>query len=160
MKKLFYHSIPIHILWSLPILQTIYGLNKYPRHFPIYHALFLSRYSSYWIFHWWYTQVFSPQKLMMITCLHSTKFSLAWERVASQLIPAHVCSFVGLINKYKDMWSRRAHNLAHLTELCRFKTKFIWTGAIRVQFVGDGHKKRSPEALPCTAQLCQEAWSE
>ena len=38
-----------------------------------------------------------------------------------------VRSFVGLINYYKDMWPRRAHIMAPLTELCGAKTKFKWT---------------------------------
>ena len=40
--------------------------------------------------------------------------------------PTHVHSFVGLINYYKDMWPRRVHILAHLTELCGAKRKFTW----------------------------------
>ena len=48
-------------------------------------------------------------------------------RIARPTIPTHVRSFVGLINYYKDMWPRRAHILAPLTELCGSKHKFKWT---------------------------------
>ena len=37
-----------------------------------------------------------------------------------------VRSFVGLVNYYKDMWPRRAHILAPLTNLCSSKAKFQW----------------------------------
>ncbi len=51
----------------------------------------------------------------------------AISRVARPTSTKHVRSFVGLINYYKDMWPRRAHILAPLTNLCSSKTKFHWT---------------------------------
>ena len=39
----------------------------------------------------------------------------------------HVCSFVGLVNYYKDMWPKRAHYLAPLTDICSTRRKFVWT---------------------------------
>jgi len=50
----------------------------------------------------------------------------AINRVARPDSTKHVRSFVGLINYYKDMWPRRAHILAPLTNLCSVKTKFVW----------------------------------
>ena len=38
----------------------------------------------------------------------------------------YIHSFVGLINYYKDMWPRRPHILAPLTDLCGAKRKFTW----------------------------------
>ena len=38
----------------------------------------------------------------------------------------HVRSFVGLVNYYKDMWPKRAHFLAPLTDLCSSKRTFKW----------------------------------
>ena len=37
-----------------------------------------------------------------------------------------VRSFVGLVNYYKDMWPKRAHFLAPLTDLCISKRKLLW----------------------------------
>ena len=37
-----------------------------------------------------------------------------------------VCSFVGLVNYYKDMWPKRAHFLTPLTDICSTRRKFIW----------------------------------
>ena len=48
----------------------------------------------------------------------------AISRIARPTDPTHVCSFVGLINYYKDMWPRRAHVLALLIELCGSKRNF------------------------------------
>ena len=42
----------------------------------------------------------------------------AISRIARPTAPTHVQSFVGLLNYYKDMWPRRAHILAPLTDLC------------------------------------------
>ena len=36
-------------------------------------------------------------------------------------------SFVGLVNYYKDMWPKRAHYLAPLTDICSTRRKFVWT---------------------------------
>ena len=51
----------------------------------------------------------------------------AISRIARPTAPTHVRSFVGIINYYKDMWPRRAHILAPLTELCGSKKNFKWT---------------------------------
>ena len=53
----------------------------------------------------------------------------AIRRITHPTITTHVRSFVGLINYYKGMWSRRAHILALLTDLRSSKKKFIWTNA-------------------------------
>jgi transposase InsO family protein len=45
--------------------------------------------------------------------------------------------FIGLINYYRDMWHRRSHVLAPLTELCSKKAKFVW---------GDKERKAFQEA--------------
>ena len=37
-----------------------------------------------------------------------------------------VWSFVGLVNYYKDMWLKRAHFLAPLTDLCSARKMFLW----------------------------------
>ncbi len=50
----------------------------------------------------------------------------AISRVARPTSTKEVRSFVGLINYYKDMWPKRAHILAPLTELCSSKNKFKW----------------------------------
>ena len=50
----------------------------------------------------------------------------ATTRVARPDSTTTVRSFVGLVNYYKDMWPRRAHIIAPLTNLCSSKTKFKW----------------------------------
>ena len=51
----------------------------------------------------------------------------AISRIFRPSTTTHIQSFVGLINYYKDMWPKRAHILAPLTELCSSKRKFKWT---------------------------------
>ena len=46
----------------------------------------------------------------------------------------NVRSFVGLVNNYKDMWPRRAHFLAPLTDACSTRKKYIWTDAQEAAF--------------------------
>ena len=41
----------------------------------------------------------------------------AISRISRPSSTTHVCTFVGFINSYKDIWPRMAHNLAPLTEL-------------------------------------------
>ena len=57
---------------------------------------------------------------------HSLKIETI-SRIDCPTSTTHVWSFVGLINYYKDMWPKRAHILAPLTELCSSKRKFKWT---------------------------------
>ena len=38
-----------------------------------------------------------------------------------------VCSFIGIVNYYKDMWSRLSYLLHPLTALTSNKVKFKWT---------------------------------
>jgi hypothetical protein len=39
----------------------------------------------------------------------------------------HLCSFIGMLQQYKDMWRLRAHMLAPLTALTSTKVRFVWT---------------------------------
>ena len=46
----------------------------------------------------------------------------------------NVRSFVGLVNYYKDMWPKRAHILAPLSELCSTRVKFKWEERHEIAF--------------------------
>ena len=49
-------------------------------------------------------------------------------------------AFIGLVNYYRDMWRRRSHVLAPLTELCSETKKFVW---------GEPQKESFTEAKKC-----------
>ena len=57
-----------------------------------------------------------------------------------------VRAFVGLVNYYRDMWRRRSHVLAPLTELCSETKKFVWGETQRKAFA-EAKKILSKEAI-------------
>ena len=59
-------------------------------------------------------------KLMPYKIVATTNF-------ARPISTKNIRAFVGLVNQYKDMWPKRAHFLAPLTDLCNTKRKFQWT---------------------------------
>jgi len=55
-------------------------------------------------------------------------------------------AFIGLVNYYRDMWRRRSHVLAPLTELCSETKKFVW-GETQRQAFCEAKKMLSKEAI-------------
>jgi hypothetical protein len=55
-------------------------------------------------------------------------------------------AFIGLVNYYRDMWRRRSHVLAPLTELCSETKKWTWGDTQRNAFI-EAKKILSKEAI-------------
>ena len=52
------------------------------------------------------------------------------EAIVNMMLPMNqkqVCSFIGLVNYYRDMWAKRSHLLQTLTALTSKEVKFKWT---------------------------------
>ena len=55
-------------------------------------------------------------------------------------------AFIGLVNYYRDMWRRRSHVLAPLTELCSETKKFVW-GEPQKEAFREAKKMLSKQAI-------------